>query len=294
MTALGRHRDHALGSDRIALTVDAAFGARVTGLTDRATGRQWLLTGPRSADVSETVVYRGEASFGWDECFPTILPAFHPAWGGALRDHGMLWGRPWQIVDAGPETLTAAYDGAGIRFARTLSVQRAEVTARYAVTSSREKPVPYMWSQHCVLRVTPADRISLSGQGRMLVAGASFDWPDHPARDLTRIGPVDEGLVVKAYASTPHAAMAQVSGPEGGLRFDWHGAEVPALGLWLDYGGWPEEAPLHQLAIEPTTATADDLAGALALGQARWLAPGETHAWSVRLTLLDPEEGPFP
>jgi hypothetical protein len=66
------------------------------------------------------------------------------------------------------------------------------------------------------------------------------------------------------------------------------------MGLWLDYGGWPEEKPLHQVAIEPTSAAADDLAGALALGQARWLAPRETHEWSVRLTLLDPEEGQSP
>ena len=283
-----------LSSDRMSLSVDPGFGARVMDLTDLATGRQWLLTGPKAQDTSETAVYRGAASRGWDECFPTILPCDNQAWGGRLRDHGMLWGRPWTVVEAGPQDLTARFDGDGIRFTRRLAVSGPQLTASYAVTSTRAVAVPYMWSQHCVLHVTPFDRISLAGQGRMEAAGLTFDWPDHPSRNLTRVGPTDEGFVLKSYAPVSGEGMAQVSGRQGGVRFDWDGAAVPALGLWLDYGGWPEEAPLHQLAIEPTTAGADDLAGAMALGQERWLAPGDTHNWSVRLTLLDPEKGHFP
>ena len=283
-----------LSSEHVALSVDMVFGARVTGLTDHSTGRQWLLTGPRVENTSEAVIYRGAASRGWDECFPTILPSQAPEWGGQLRDHGMLWGRPWTTVEAGPQHLTARFEQAGIRFNRSLTLNGKQLTASYTLVSARLAAVPYMWSQHCVLCVTETDRISLSGQGRMVADGLSFDWPWHSTRDLTRVGPQDEGFVLKSYALTPSAAFAQVTGPQGGLRFDWDGSEVPALGLWLDYGGWPEEAPLHQMAIEPTTAAADDLAGALALGQARWLAPGETHNWSVRLTLLDPDEGHVP
>jgi len=284
----------ALSSERMALTVDMAYGARVTELLDRKTGRQWLLPGPPVPDTSETVVYRGEASRGWDECFPTVLPCDAPEWGGRLRDHGMLWGRPWMVTDAGPQHLAGRFESAGICFDRRLALSGTQLTASYSLSSARAAPVPYMWSQHCVLRVTASDRITLSGQEKMVAGELRFDWPDHPARDLARVGPQDEGFVLKSYTLTPSTAWAQIKGPQGGLRFDWHGVEVSALGLWLDYGGWPEEAPLHQLAIEPTTAAADDLAGATALGQERWLAPSETHSWSVRLTLLDPEEGPAP
>jgi hypothetical protein len=37
-------------------------------------------------------------------------------------------------------------------------------------------------------------------------------------------------------------------------------------------------------------AAADHLAAADALGQARRLGPAETHSWSVRMTLTDPDE----
>lgn len=288
-----------LGTDRLGLTVDPGFGARVLTLTDRATGRQWLLGGPRARDVSEGAAYLGEASRGWDECFPTILPCHHAAWGGRLRDHGMLWGRPWEVVEAGPRHLEARFRGDGIAFSRTLTLEGAGLTAAYAVTSARDAPVPYLWSQHCVLAVEPDDRIVLAGQGRMVAAGAGFDWPSlerprHPARDLSRTGPAGEGLALKAYAATPGPASAAVIGPRGGLRLDWDGAEVPALGVWLDYDGWPADDPVHQIALEPTTGEADDLVGAESIGQARVLGPGETHAWSVRLTLVDPEPGRDP
>ena len=283
-----------LSNDRVSLSIDAGFGARVTELCDLATGRQWLLPGPRTEDVGEAAVYRGAASRGWDECFPTILPCDHQVWGGRLRDHGMLWGRAWTVTDAGSDAVAAVFEAEGIRFTRRLALSGGQIVATYSVTSARETDVPYMWSQHCVLQVTPADRIDLSGTGRMQTDGLAFDWPDHPGRNLRWIGPEDEGFVLKAYALSPTTASAKVTGRQGGLQFDWDGHAVPALGLWLDYGGWPEEAPLHQVAIEPTTAAADDLSGAIALGQERWLAPGDTHNWSVRLTLLDPEEGPVP
>ena len=278
-----------LSTDRLALIVDPAFGGRVTSLTDRLTGREWLVQGLRADDVSEGAQYRGAASRGWDECFPTVLSCHNSIWGGRLRDHGMLWGRPWEVVEVGPHHLEARFQSDGITFNRTLTLKDAGLTAAYSVTSARATPVPYLWSQHCVLSPVEGDRISLTGQGQMEATGFGFDWPSHPARDLTQIGPANEGFVLKSYCLTLGQATAQIRGTTGGLRFDWNGTEVPALGLWLDYGGWPNEHPVYQVAIEPTTGAADDLAEAEALGQARLLIPGETQRWTVRLTLTDPE-----
>ncbi|WP_226780608.1 hypothetical protein [Oceaniglobus trochenteri] len=291
MTA-GTSDVHELKTDRVALTVDPAFGARVLALTDRASGRQWLLEGARCNDVSDDVVFLGDESRGWDECFPTVLSCENADWGKRLRDHGMLWGRPWAVADAGPQHLETVFTGEGVRFSRRLSVKGAVVTAAYAVTSQSDRPLPYLWSQHCVLSPREGDRIVLAGQGRMQGGDSAFDWPHHPTRDLTMVGELSEGYVLKAYAPTPGLASAAIIGRDGGLRFDWAGADVPALGLWLDYGGWPDKnKPLVQVAIEPTTGEADDLAGALALGQERWLAPGQTHEWPVGLSLLDAEQG---
>lgn len=251
----------AVSTDRLALIVDPAFGGRATSLIDRMTAREWLLQGPRATDVSQNAACRGAASRGWDECFPTALSCQCTDWGIWLRDHGMLWGRPWQVVENGPRHLKVRFQSDGITFLRRLILQGAGLTAAYAVTSARSAPVPYLWSQHCALSPVEGDRITRTGQGRMKAAEVSFNWPDYPARDLSAVGQVEEGVMLKSYGLTPASTTAQVSGPKGGRRFDWVGSDVPALGIWLDYGAWPEEGPLCQVAIGPTTAAADDLAG---------------------------------
>jgi hypothetical protein len=271
-----------LDNSRIALTLDPGFGARVMSLTDLASGRQWLVPGDCLGGDS----YLGDQARGWDECFPTVGTCSHPAWGD-LRDHGLLWGLAWTVT-GGRDTCTATFDDPRFTFSRSLRLQDATPTADYRLTNKRTIPLPYLWSQHALLATTPADRITLHGMAAMRAGGQPFTWPDHRARDLSAIGTGEEGFALKAYADTPGAASAEVTGPTGGIRFDWIGADVPAFGLWLDYGGWPAGAPVHQVALEPATAPADDLAQAERMGRARTVTRGETHIWSVRISMTPP------
>ena len=274
-----------LANDHLRLTLDPAFGARVTALTDLASGRQWLVPGDCVGGDS----YLGEQARGWDECFPTVAACSDPVWGD-MRDHGLLWGREWQ-VGSGPDTCTAVYEEPRFRFSRRLRLDGGTLTAEYLVTNRTEAPLPYLWSQHVLLATTPADRIALQGVQDMSADGHPFDWPGHPLRDLSVIGGIGDVFALKSYGETPLAAHAGITGPAGGIRFSWTGAGtggvagVSAFGLWLDYGGWPPGAPVHQVALEPCTAPADDLATVSAMGRARMLGPGASHAWAVRLSM---------
>lgn len=280
-----------LVNDHVRLTLAPEYGARVTGLTDLATGRQWLVEGGFTSDVGEDAVYGAAAARGWDECFPTVGVCDHPDWGG-LRDHGTLWGRPWEVVAVRLDRIETCFSDREFAFTRALSLSANTVTANYVVINLGDSALPYLWSQHCLLATTPDDTIALAGQGKMIAGGTDYDWPAHPLRNLTQVGPVTEGFALKSYAATSGAAFAEIMNPNGGIRFDW--ADVPSFGLWLSYGGWPEAAGVHQVALEPTTATADDLALAEALGQARVLAPQDTHRWQVKISLTRPETRTLP
>jgi galactose mutarotase-like enzyme len=269
-----------LENDHLALTMRTDFGARITTLTDRATQRQWLVPG----DCIAGDTYLGDQARGWDECFPTVAPCDHTAWGGRLRDHGLLWGRPWRASGDG-EMCTAVCHDARFTFSRTLRLTGPNLTADYCATNLSDSPLPYLWSQHALLSTTPADRIVLRGVGSMTAGGQPIAWPSHPQRDLSTIGTLDERFALKAYAQSADTAAAEIAGPDGGIRFEWSGAQVSAFGLWLDYGGWPRCNPVHQVALEPTTAPANDLAQAEHIGCARLLAPGESHSWSVRISM---------
>lgn len=255
----------ALRNDILALEMDADFGARVTSLRDLRNGRDWLVGGRPEGDASDAASYRGAEARGWDECFPTVAACDHPAW-GAMRDHGALWGRPWQADGAG----AAFIDGPGYRFARALVLDGASVIARYEVTNTGAKPLVWMWSQHCLLEARSGERLVLDGIGPL----DRQDVPDRIARD---------GTALKAYGPVEGRASVGLDGPDGSIRLEWDGAEIGHVGLWLDFGGWPEEAPVHQIALEPTTAPADDLVAAG--DDAIALAPGTSRRWQVTIRL---------
>lgn len=291
-----------LANEWVALSLRPDFGARVCSLTDRRTGRQWLVDGsPCEGGAGDDAPYRGREARGWDECFPTVAPCRHPAWGPArLRDHGALWGRPW-LIESDDGSLAARFEAPNFRFERRLTLEEATVVAHYRLTGTGRHALPYLWSQHCLLAARRGWRIRLtgaSGTARLTggtaagqaVPAQAIDWPHLPAprRDLSVVGGPVDGFALKAYLILGGQAGAELSGPAGGIRFSVEAEDVPALGLWLDHGGWPEEGPVHQLAIEPTSAGADDLVSAEQLGQARLLEPGSVHEWAVRITLLAP------
>jgi hypothetical protein len=96
---------------------------------------------------------------------------------------------------------------------------------------------------------------------------------------------------LKAYAAITQPVSIGVDGPEGGIRFEWRPEDASACGLWLCYGGWTKEQPVTQLAIEPTTARADDLPGAEKRGEQKRLDPHGRHEWQVRIRLTRRGDG---
>ena len=94
-----------------------------------------------------------------------------------------------------------------------------------------------------------------------------------------------EGWAAKLYVRAPRAVRA--TAPDGAsLEVDWDREVVPALGVWLSYGGWPPGGPpREQVALEPTTSPDDDLQSALTAGRARVVDPGQRLDWWVRLRM---------
>ncbi|MEP3276697.1 MAG: hypothetical protein ABJN26_27335 [Stappiaceae bacterium] len=285
-----------LANDRIALEILPEFGARVTKLIDRRSGRNWLVEGSPVGSPAEDAVFGGAEARGWDECFPTVAPCSDEIYKRMLRDHGDLWGRPWRCR-ADKDAIYSSFDGDVFRFNREVRLVGNDIELAYKVVNIGSEPMPYLWSQHCLLATGPDDRIALEGIGRMTVTGgsladkplkaSSFHWPflsvDVP--DLGIISDKTAAFCLKSYAPVTNRATATVTGKEGAISFSWDAEEMSFLGLWLDYGAWPESDPVHQIAIEPTTAAADDLAGAHRNGQVRWLNAQKSDSWSIRLTL---------
>ncbi|PRY25356.1 galactose mutarotase-like enzyme [Aliiruegeria haliotis] len=267
-----------LSNDHIAISIAPEFGARVTELVDRRSGRNWLVGGACEGDTGEAAAYLGTEARGWDECAPTVAPCEDPDWGRRLRDHGDLWGRPWKAERA-RGNVTNRFEGPEFTFTRGLRLDGPCLLCDYTITATTHARLPWMWSQHLLLATHPGERIVLDGVGQ---------WEDHgTVPETMQVQDLTSGLAQKTYGTVQDQACIGIDGTDGGIRLRWSAAQMPYCGVWLGFGGWPTpEAPLHQMALEPTTAPADDLAVARASGTERWLEPGQTEHWQVEIAIL--------
>ena len=273
---MSNSRFETLENGIVKLVLSPGLGARVVELSDKRTGRNWLTTGGNPEKTKNATVYGGLQSIGWDECFPSIAetPAPHPN-----RDHGDLWGREHEVrhVDNG---IVSVFTHSEYVFRREIRLNRDTVEVQYCVNRPPLKttPFPYMWSQHCLLATVPGEHITLAG------LQAPRPAPPSELSDLV-IQDITAKQAHKSYAKVDETAEVTVSGLNGGIHFCWSAADIPWCGIWLDNGGWPSDAPLHQVAIEPTTAPFEDPQSATRNGHGQTLQPGQTAKWAMQIKL---------
>lgn len=283
-------------NETLRVSVVPGYGAKVIDLTDKRTGRNWLVTGSPTEVSAEDAVFGGAQAYGWDECFPTVAPCADPASddGHMLRDHGALWGRLWRTApDSG--SIATTFEHEEFAFSRRLSLDDNRLTADYTLVSRAGRDLPYLWSAHPLFDLDAGETVALADTSSVsatyikacgrVIAPTTLGWPQatlaDQSIDLSQVKPIDEDFAAKLYCDSAHQVV--IAGERGRLIVSWR--RVGSLGIWLDYGGWPDIAPVHQVAIEPTTAPVDDLQSAIDIDRQQILQPRQTHRWSMDLTL---------
>ena len=102
---------------------------------------------------------------------------------------------------------------------------------------------------------------------------------------LDEVQPATANFAGKFLVGGLPGGRARIGQPGKWLEYSWD-STISDLGIWITYGAWPTPgAGAHyEVALEPQSALANDLAGATAAG-AKPLSPGETRRWQVRLTV---------
>ena len=298
------------------------MGGRVVSLEDRRSGREWLVQGldpdspgARHSWASSDALYSGARAFGWDECLPTLAPcvdALEPA-GPSLRDHGDGWGRP---VAVERPVLEGSCTGSGVRlawtvpgryrFERELRLEGPTVRTDYRLTSLGPD-LPFLWAMHPLLALDVGAHLAIGGVDRVTVTlatgidlatdGGATSWPvaempEGGTIDLSEIQGAESAIAIKAYADNATVAAIAYQPDGAGVAIDWDRRLAPALGIWIDTGGWPVGEPRHQVALEPTSAPFDDLAAALEAGRAAWVSPRHDIRWWTTLRLVGSRTAP--
>jgi hypothetical protein len=304
----------ALKTDTFSVEVLPALGGKVASMRKNGTEllQQPLL--PYAPRTLSTSFEESDAS-GFDECLPSVSACEidSPAGRVSIPDHGEFWRLPCDAQSQDDNELHLSTTGrvVPLRLERKMRLlngsRRHEVEVLhvdYKVQNTGQDTIQYAWSAHPLFAVDPGDCIILpasvtevkvenSGHGRLGSKGAVHPWPladlgDGRMTRLDRAGHLSDNIAEKLYAAAPaDDGWCAIERKSAGLRVqvEFDPGLTPWLGLWLCYGGWPENHADRQycVALEPCTSPVDSLCAAIDAGHARTLAPGQCDFWWMRI-----------
>ncbi|WP_216840996.1 aldose epimerase [Acidobacterium sp. S8] len=247
----------------------------------------------------------GDAS-GWDECLPSVAGCEVQTASGkvVVPDHGDFWQVPWVVDSQSGSEVTLSAEGFSLplSFRKTLRLDDNRLRVSYSVCNRGSDSVEYLWSAHPGFAVEKGDLIVLpssvtdvivegSGQNRLGQQGTQHTWPQttipRQAIDLSIAGGAEDGIGDKLFTHSPAEGWCAIERKRLNRRvaFQFDPKQLPYLGLWLCYGGWPEHQSVRQhcVALEPCTAQGDSLATAMQEGRARRLSPQSEDNWTLEL-----------
>jgi hypothetical protein len=309
------HRALYLDNGLLRVSVLPGKGADIYEVIHLATGIDCLMKAPRGLQPpgeAPQAAFLDNYEGGWQELFPSGNAACEIN-GVQVPFHGEAALTSWHAEvpdeDAAAVRLTAETRIFPFRLSKTLALMPGAAVLRvtWSVENRGSEALPYSWGQHLVLGApfleagctldVPATTIStdpeiLEPATAVLAAGQLEAWPYAAGRggeriDLRSIPGPEVHTHDDAFLGGLSEGRCTVTNPrlDLALSLRWDAAFYRYLALWMPYGG--SDAPpltgIYGLGVEVFTSR-DNLAGALAAGEARYLRPGEMHETTLELS----------
>ena len=294
---------YTLRSEKLEVLVLPREGGRVASLRSRSSGLEFLTQshrqGPYPLKGFDTPFQAGPCA-GIEECLPTVGPCGAEAEGGPVPDHGDFWQLPWDVLQSTEHMLTIQAQGFSrpLKLRKALTLQGNQLRVAYSIRNMTGTPQSFLYACHPLFAVDPGDsillpddvqtlRLDYSKHGRLGVAGDGIRWPETASGvQLNHVLAADAGTADMLYTGRLCTGACAIQRKATGqmMRVLFSVETLPYLGVWLCYGGWPDEAaehPQYAVALEPTTAPCNTLAQTQTEGVATTLIPGGTYKFDI-------------
>ncbi len=302
-----------LENDYLQVVFIPEIGGKMTTLLSKESGRQFLLE-PQNLDKKYHQAYYG-ANFetydtsGFDECFPTVEACGYPARINnqeiSFPDHGELWSRPWAYEIIGEELLLST-SGVNFpyRFEKRMRLLNREIELEYSLRNLSDQEFYYIWSAHPLLKVEPGtrlftadpiDQVFLNWASDRNIGdfGQMLSWPviqvNGHSIDCSVVHDRKQGIALKCFTNRLKKGLAGVyfSQSDQSLIYQFDIRQNPYLGMWLCYGGWPENRREKHLtvAMEPASGRPDSLAKAVERNEYSRIGGKEIKNWYFKIKI---------
>jgi galactose mutarotase-like enzyme len=293
-------------NDLIKIGILPQIGGKMFELKDKRAQQQFLLEPQNESRMYESPTFAKDFSLfdisGFDECFPTIESS------DPFPDHGEVWSRPWNfVIHEHSIEMTIRGVNAEYEFGKEIWLDNNSIHIQYSVLNNMDVPFHYLWSAHPLLNIKSGVRLLLpksvtrvflnwASNPNMGAYGDFLQWPitithHNELVDLSVAAEQNKNVAVKCFTDVLEEGFAGLYYPETDrtLFFEFDPADVPYVGLWLCYGGWPVASSKKQftLAIEPCNGRPDKLQNAIQRNECQVLAPHTTKAWNLTISVYE-------
>jgi galactose mutarotase-like enzyme len=305
-----------LQNDDLSVDVLPDEGGRIASLKSRHSGLELLLQARRDRAQLPPGLharFRDGACAGIEECLPSVGACTgdgESAEGAPIPDHGDFWQLDW-TVDGSNETalsLNATGFSRPLRLRKRILLHNNSLRMDYSVENLSDRPTSFLYACHPLLTVAPGDRIALPEEVTSLRLHSSrgdrlgthetiLPWPIIPNLshcDLSLALDESEHTADMLYTKRLTEGWCGLyrSAARQGVALRFNPGLLPYVGLWLCYGGWPEdglEPRQYAVALEPTTAPYGTLTAAKQAGAAVQLAVGASFHFTIEFAVSAPD-----
>jgi hypothetical protein len=300
-----------LENEYLKVTVLPLTGGKISELIYKKSGTQFFRESVDNINFIPKLSHGSDFlpphAFGFDECFPNIAPGtfLHENVKIELQDHGEIWTQ--ECTYEATENVIILYSkGIDLKYSFSKRIELIGNTVRieYQLQSEESTPFKYIWSAHPLLQVDEGDEILLDDTvGDLVVnwasdpeigsAGSIVTWPyiHNKQKNLSylKVQNQEHNIAVKLYAHTLKNGFAGLFRHKTNetLMFSFDTNKMPYLGIWLCYGGWPEQSDDKEftVALEPAKGGFDALEDAISHNKYSEINPGETQNWHIELSV---------
>jgi galactose mutarotase-like enzyme len=193
-------------------------------------------------------------------------------------------------------------------FAKRITFEDNEVVIRYSLDNRGEEALPFIWSAHPLLKISAGCELLFADKFEEVLVNWASDpsigafgdvasWPHlldgEQQVDFSKVPERTFERTAKLF--TPRLEEGKVGlyreDVDESISFEFDTEEVPYLGLWLCYGGWPVDQPSENkhmtVGLEPATGRPDGLDEAIKRGECPILEAGDTINWMLNIRIQE-------
>ena len=224
--------------------------------------------------------------YGYDDCFPSVEPCFHPTVGFYIRDHGDICWLKWKVETLDNKLIcSTVYDLVKVKFQRTLDFNEDSLIWSFDLSNRSDKNLEFIHVVHPLMPLAEVTEVIVPRFDKVFEAVSSSHLKsDSPGKLNEHLNSIKQGQFEMLFLENVREGFIKLKFRNGmRLQMIYDQKLFPTMGIWWNNHGYPDEKGVErcECAFEPVPGINSNLEETFKAGRYLNIAPGKTFSWSL-------------